>query len=80
MIAGAHTGAPLHLYLSGLKAFVGADLCVRPQLRYCFFAEYVFENNLFAVEPSIMIVVFLGGLASPPLQGVFCFFSSLSAV
>ena len=31
--AGAHTGAPLRLYLKGFHAFVGADLCVRPQER-----------------------------------------------
>ena len=32
--AGAHTGAPLRLYLRCFHAFVGADRCVRP-LRYC---------------------------------------------
>jgi len=26
--AGAHTGAPLRLYLRGFNAFVGADRCV----------------------------------------------------
>ena len=33
--AGAHIGTPLRLYLKTFRAFVGADLCVRPQVRYC---------------------------------------------
>src|SRR6056297_970314 len=31
--AGAHTGAPLRLYLRRFRIFLGADRCVRPQVR-----------------------------------------------
>jgi len=31
--AGAHTGTPLRLYLRYFRIFVGADRCVRPQVR-----------------------------------------------